>query len=55
MALFMPLAGHGFFAIEAGLTIILLTLLLHLIYGAVVGTTSASQSSAAAIDDVTPN
>lgn len=37
MVLFMPLAGAGFFAASLGFGVVLLTLILHLIFGAVMG------------------
>jgi hypothetical protein len=37
MILFMPLAGHGLFALSVGPQAVVATLVLHLIYGAVLG------------------
>lgn len=37
MIIFMPLAGHGLFALSLGLQATVATLVLHLIYGAVLG------------------
>lgn len=39
MILFMPLAGAGFFGLGIGVPVIVATLVLHLIWGAVLGTT----------------
>jgi hypothetical protein len=37
MIIFMPLAGHGLFALSLGPQATVATLVLHLIYGAVLG------------------
>jgi len=37
MILFMPLAGHGLFALSLGPQAVVATLVLHLVYGAVLG------------------
>jgi hypothetical protein len=37
MVIFMPLAGHGLFALALGHQATAATLVLHLIYGAVLG------------------
>ncbi len=37
MLVFMPLAGYGVFAATLGATVIVATLCLHLVYGAVIG------------------
>jgi hypothetical protein len=37
MVIFMPLAGAGLFALDLGLPVTVATLVLHLIYGAVLG------------------
>jgi hypothetical protein len=37
MILFMPLAGHGLFALSLGPPAVVATLVLHLVYGAVLG------------------
>jgi len=37
MILFMPLAGHGLFALSVGPQAVVVTLILHLVYGAVLG------------------
>ncbi len=55
LALLAPLAGRGFFAIGSGAAFIVSVFLLHLVYGVVLALVYASQSSAAAVDDVTPN
>lgn len=39
MIVFMPIVGHGFFALSIGLPATVATLVLHLIYGAVLGYT----------------
>lgn len=44
MMLFLPLTGQGFFGLNAGPVIPLMTLLLHLVYGAVLGITFARLS-----------
>jgi hypothetical protein len=52
---FMPLAGQGFFAMALGLPAVVATLVLHLVYGAVLGVVYASQLGGAAVADVRPN
>lgn len=37
MIVFMPMAGHGLFALSLGLRAVVATLVLHLVYGAVLG------------------
>ncbi len=54
MIVFMPLAGHGFFGLAIGWMAPVATLILHLVFGAVLGSVYASTRSSAAIDDVTP-
>ncbi len=54
MLVFMPLAGHGFFGLAIGWRAPVATLILHLVFGAVLGSVYASTRSSAAIDDVTP-
>ncbi len=54
MIVFMPLAGHGFFGLAIGWVAPVATLILHLVFGAVLGSVYASTRSSAAIDDVTP-
>jgi hypothetical protein len=54
MLVFMPLAGHGFFGLGLGWMAPAATLVLHLIYGAVLAAVYASIGSAAAIDDINP-
>ena len=51
---FMPLAGHGFFGLAIGWIVPVVTLVLHLVFGAVLGSIYASTRGSAAIDDVTP-
>ena len=42
MIIFMPVAGAGFFGLAIGLPVVVATLVLHLIYGAVLGATYAA-------------
>lgn len=42
MLLFLPIAGYGFFGVAIGWPLIGFTLLMHLIYGAVLGVSYAS-------------
>lgn len=42
MLLFLPVAGYGFFGVAIGWSVIGFTLLMHLIYGAVLGVSYAS-------------
>ena len=37
MIIFMPIVGHGFFALSIGFPVIVATLILHLIYGVALG------------------
>ena len=46
MILFMPVAGQGLFAAALGLPAVVATLLLHLVYGAVLGMTYPHASGA---------
>jgi len=46
MIFFMPLAGHGLFALSLGLQATAATLVLHLIYGAVLGVAYAKAAHA---------
>ena len=55
MIVFMPLAGQGFFGVDDGPIAAIGTLVLHLVYGAVLGVVNASQSDGAATADVRPN
>jgi uncharacterized membrane protein YagU involved in acid resistance len=55
MVLFMPLAGHGFFAMKLGMMAMVGTLVLHLIYGMVLGVVYAKSQGGAARADVMPN
>ncbi len=54
MIVFMPLAGHGFFGLAIGWMAPVATLIVHLVFGAVLGSVYASTRSSAAIDDITP-
>ena len=54
MLVFMPAAGHGFFGLALGWVGPVVTLVLHLVFGAVLGSVYASTRGPAAIDDVTP-
>jgi uncharacterized membrane protein YagU involved in acid resistance len=54
MIVFMPVAGHGFFALSLGIAVPIATFALHLVFGAVLGAVYASTRSAAAVEDVTP-
>ena len=54
MIVFTPLAGHRFFGLAIGWMAPVATLILHLVFGAVLGTIYASTRSSAAIDDITP-
>ncbi len=48
MVVFMPMAGHGFFAIALGPMAMMATLMLHLVYGAVLGVAFARLAGAGA-------
>ncbi len=54
MVVFMPVAGHGFFGLSLGLAVPIAALVLHLVFGVVLGAVYANTRSSAAIDDVTP-
>ncbi|HOX90833.1 MAG TPA: hypothetical protein P5024_06955 [Burkholderiaceae bacterium] len=54
MVLFMPLAGHGLFAMKLGVMAMMATLMLHLIYGIVLGVVYAKSQGGAARADVMP-
>lgn len=55
MIVFMPLAGHGFFAMRLGLMAAVATLLLHLIYGLVLGLVYGKSEGGAARADIRPS
>lgn len=55
MIIFMPLAGHGFFAMQLGMMAAVGTLILHLIFGVVLGVVYAKAQGGAARADVLPN
>lgn len=54
MIVFMPLAGHGLFAMQLGMMAAVATLMLHLIYGVVLGVVYAKSEGGAARADVRP-
>ena len=54
MIVFMPVAGHGLFGLSLGIAVPGATLVLHLVFGAVLGAVYASTRGPAAIDDITP-
>ncbi|MEE8290878.1 MAG: DUF6789 family protein [Candidatus Tectomicrobia bacterium] len=45
MGIFLPMAGQGFFGMNGGVVIPVMALLLHLVYGAVLGITFGKLSS----------
>ena len=45
MGIFLPIAGQGFFGMSGGVVIPVMALLLHLVYGAVLGITFGKLSS----------
>lgn len=45
MCIFLPMAGHGFFGMNVGMVIPMMALMLHLVYGAVLGVTFGNLSS----------
>ncbi len=54
MIVFMPVAGHGFFGLSLGVAAPVVTFVVNLVFGAVLGAVYASTRSPAAIDDITP-